>query len=116
MYDQKPQRAVGGTKHTITTNENEIIHQKRASKPMKLNFQIPLSRRGKMREAQMEDLQPQTRTTTLSPLNEAVPRYQKKLPRYQTKLPRYCEKPYSLRQLLWKLPQRAPASDEEERN
>ena len=105
MYDQKPQRAVGGTNNTITTNEKEIIHRTRASKPMKLNFQNLVSRRGEMREAQMEDLQPQTRTSTLSTLNEAVPRYQKKLPRYQTKLPRYCEKQILLRQLPWKLPQ-----------
>ena len=49
---------MAGTKHTIVTNENEIIHRKRASKPLELNVQNPLSTRGEMLEAQVEDLQP----------------------------------------------------------
>ena len=46
MYENKPQMAVGGTKHTIITDTNEIIHRKRASKPINQIFQNPLSRRG----------------------------------------------------------------------
>ena len=38
--------AVAGTKHTIITDTNEIIHRKRASKPLNQIFQNPLSRRG----------------------------------------------------------------------
>ena len=37
-YDTKPQIAVAGTKHTITTNENKIKHRKRVSKPLKSTF------------------------------------------------------------------------------
>ena len=44
MYENKPQMAVAGTKHTIITDTNKIIH--RASKPLNQTFQIPLSRRG----------------------------------------------------------------------
>ena len=47
MYDQKPETAIAGTKHTITTSENKVIHQKRARKPLKMNFQNPFLRRGK---------------------------------------------------------------------
>ena len=44
-YDTKPQKAVAGTKHTITTDENQIIHRKRVSKSLKSPFQNPHSRR-----------------------------------------------------------------------
>ena len=45
-YENKPQTAVAGTKHTITTDKNKIIHRKRISKPLNPKFQNPLSRRG----------------------------------------------------------------------
>ena len=45
-YENKPQTAVAGTKHTITTDKNEIIHRKWISKPLNPIFQNPLSRRG----------------------------------------------------------------------
>ena len=32
MYKQKPQIAVAGTKHTMVTNTNKILHKKIASK------------------------------------------------------------------------------------
>ena len=38
--------AVAGTKHTITTDTNNIIHRKRVSKPLTNAFQNPLSRSG----------------------------------------------------------------------
>ena len=47
-YDTKPQIAVAGTKHTITTNENKIIHRKRVSKPLNYSFQNPLCKRGEI--------------------------------------------------------------------
>ena len=46
MYENKPHMAVAGTKHTIITDTNKIIHGKRASKPLNQIFQNPLSRRG----------------------------------------------------------------------
>ena len=45
-YENKPQTVVAGTNHTITTDENKIIHRKRISKPLNPKFQNPLSRRG----------------------------------------------------------------------
>ena len=45
-YDTKPQIALAGTKHTITTDENKIKHRKRMSNPLKSTLQNPLSRRG----------------------------------------------------------------------
>ena len=42
MYKNKPQMAVAGTKHTIITDTNKIIHKKRASKPINQIFQNPL--------------------------------------------------------------------------
>ena len=45
-YENKPQTAVAGTKHTIITDKNKIIHRKRISKPLNPIFQNPLSRRG----------------------------------------------------------------------
>ena len=45
-YENKPQTAVAGTKHTITTDKNKITHRKRISKPLNPIFQNPLSRRG----------------------------------------------------------------------
>ena len=41
-----PQTAVAGTKHTISTDTNEIIGRKLISKPLPNSFQNPLSRRG----------------------------------------------------------------------
>ena len=48
-YQTKPQTAVAGTKHTITTDTNKVIHRKLASKPLPNSFQNPLSRRGENR-------------------------------------------------------------------
>ena len=45
-YENKSQTAVAGTKHTITTDKNKIIHRKRISKPLNPIFQNPLSLRG----------------------------------------------------------------------
>ena len=45
-YENKPQTAVAGTKHTKTTDKNKILHRKRISKPLNPIFQNPLSRRG----------------------------------------------------------------------
>ena len=45
-YDTKPQIAVAGTKHTITTDKKNIIYRKRVSTLLKSTFQNPLSRRG----------------------------------------------------------------------
>ena len=38
MYENKPQMAVAGTKHTIITDTNKILHRKRASKPLNQIF------------------------------------------------------------------------------
>ena len=43
--ENKPQGAVAGTKDTIVTDTNKIIHRKRIGKPLKTKFQNPLSRR-----------------------------------------------------------------------
>ena len=48
MYENKPQIAVAGTKHTIITDTNKILHKKRASKPLNQRFQNPLSRPGEI--------------------------------------------------------------------
>ena len=48
-YQTKPQTAVAGTKHTITTDTKKVIHRKLASKPLPNSFQNPLSRRGENR-------------------------------------------------------------------
>ena len=48
-YDTKPQTAIAGTKHSITTDTNKVIHQKLNSKALQSSFQNPLSRRGKNR-------------------------------------------------------------------
>ena len=48
-YDTNPQIAAAGTKHTITTDKNKMIHKKRISKPLPNSFQNPLSRRGENR-------------------------------------------------------------------
>ena len=48
-YQSEPQTAVAGTKHTITTDTNKILHRKLVSKPLPNSFQNPLSRRGKNR-------------------------------------------------------------------
>ena len=45
-YENKPQTAVAGTKHTVITNKNKVFHRKRISKPLNPIFQNPLSRRG----------------------------------------------------------------------
>ena len=45
-YETKPQLAVAGTKHTITTDTNKIKHRKRVSKPQTHTIQNPFSRRG----------------------------------------------------------------------
>ena len=61
MYENKPQMAGAGTKHTIIADTNKIIHRKKASKPLNPIFQNPLSRRGE----RMEDLQqPNSKTRT----------------------------------------------------
>ena len=46
MYEQKPQTAVAGTKHTMVPNTNKILHKKRASKPLNPIFQNPQLRQG----------------------------------------------------------------------
>ena len=48
-YQSEPQTAVAGTKHTITTDTNRILHRKLVSKPLPNSFQNPLSRRGENR-------------------------------------------------------------------
>ena len=48
-YETKPQLAVAGTKHTITTDRNKILHRKRVSKPLTHTSQNPYSRRGENR-------------------------------------------------------------------
>ena len=45
-YQTKPQTAVAGTKPTITTDTNKVIHRKLVCKPLPNSFQNPLSRRG----------------------------------------------------------------------
>ena len=47
MYENKPQMAVAGTKHTIITDTNKIIHRKRASKPLNQIFQSSIPTRRK---------------------------------------------------------------------
>ena len=54
MYENKPQKAVVGTKHTIITDKNKTIHKKIASKPINEIFQNPLSRRGENPEVKDE--------------------------------------------------------------
>ena len=49
-YQSEPQTAVAGTKHTITTDTNRILHRKLVSKHLPNSFQNPLSRRGKTGE------------------------------------------------------------------
>ena len=48
-YQTKPQTAIVGTKHTITTDTNKVLHRKLVSKPLPNSFQNPLSRRGENR-------------------------------------------------------------------
>ena len=48
-YQRKPQTAVAGTKDTITTDTNKVIHRKLVSKPLPNSFQNLLSRRGENR-------------------------------------------------------------------
>ena len=56
-HETKPQTAVAGKKHTITTDMNKIIHQKLVRKPLPNSIQHPLSRReGGTEEGQMKDL------------------------------------------------------------
>ena len=45
-YQEKPQTAISGTNHTVTTQDNRIIHRKLISKPLKYFFQDN-SKRGK---------------------------------------------------------------------
>ena len=45
-YQQKVQTAISGTNHTVTTQDNRIIHRKLISKPLKNSFQEK-SKRGK---------------------------------------------------------------------
>ena len=45
-YETKSQLAVAGTKHTITTDTNKIIHPKHVNKPLTHTFQNPFSSRG----------------------------------------------------------------------
>ena len=78
-YDTRPQIAVAGTKHTITTNENKIIHRKRVSKPLKSTFQNPLSRRGEnprgpdSRFTTQMFIQPETREDEEQAIRESTP-------------------------------------------
>ena len=55
-YETNPQTAIAGTKHTITTDTNNIIHRKLFSNPLPNSFQNPLLRRGENRRFQMETL------------------------------------------------------------
>ena len=48
-YEIKPQTAIAGTKHTITTGTNKVIHRKLNSNPLPNSFQNPISRRGENR-------------------------------------------------------------------
>ena len=54
-YETKPQTAIAGTKHTIITDTNKVIHRKLISNPLPNSFQNPLSRRGKTGGGQMEN-------------------------------------------------------------
>ena len=63
------QTAVAGTKHTITTDTNKIIHRKLISKPLPSSFQNPLSRRGE--NARGPDGQ-FTQQTTFLPINTST--------------------------------------------
>ena len=49
-YQSEPQTAIAGTKHTINTDTNKILHRNLVSKPISNSFQNPLSRRGKTGE------------------------------------------------------------------
>ena len=49
-YESEPKTAAAGTKLTITTDTNSILHRKLVSKPLPNSFQNPLSRRGKTGE------------------------------------------------------------------
>ena len=55
VYEYKPQTEVAGTKHTIATDTNKIIHRKRISKPLNSKFQNPLiTTRGKPEGEKLE--------------------------------------------------------------
>ena len=59
---KQPQTAIAGTKHTITTDTNKIIHRKLISIPLPNSFQNHLSRRGKTGGARRK-IRPETITT-----------------------------------------------------
>ena len=69
QYETKPQRAVAGTKHTITYYTNKIIHCKSISKLLPNSFQDPLSRRG---ENAREPYRRFTQQTTFLPVNTSA--------------------------------------------
>ena len=48
-YETKPQTALAGTKHAITTDTNKTIHRKLISNPLPNSFQNAVSRRGENR-------------------------------------------------------------------
>ena len=48
-YENKPQTAVAGTKHTIVTDTNKISHRKRMSKPLNQYFRTLYHDGGKPR-------------------------------------------------------------------
>ena len=67
-YDAVPQRAVAGTKHTVTTDTNKIIHRKIISKPLSNSFQYPYKDEEKMQGPDGRFIQ----QTTFLPINPSV--------------------------------------------
>ena len=77
-YETKPQTAVAGTKHTITTDTNKTIHRKLISKPLPNTFQNPLSRRGENRRGPDGRLATQTETSETTTVEEEEKKKKKK--------------------------------------
>ena len=69
-YETKPQTAVAGTKHTITTDTNKTIHRKLISKPLPNTFQNSLSRRGENRRGPDGRFATQTETSETTTVEE----------------------------------------------
>ena len=70
IYETKPQTAVAGTKHTITTDTNKTIQRKLISKPLPNTFQNPLSRRGENRRGPDGRFATQTETSEITTVEE----------------------------------------------
>ena len=76
-YDKQPQTSVSGTKHTIITDKNKIIHRNRLSNPLTTTFRIHSPNEGKTQKdgrfTQMPLNQSEITTDADQPLRESTP-------------------------------------------